>query len=89
MDLKLSNQILDTVILEYRVLEAVRLYKRYPETIPMGLSKIGGLYALLKIIFNLVHFVNRILFERELANRSLTEDQVATANSRDDDIGCL
>ena len=38
-----------TIGIVYTVLNSVSRYNRYPDTVIMGLAKIGGLLALLKI----------------------------------------
>lgn len=48
-----------TVIVTYDMLNLLTMYKRYPDTLVMGLSKIGGLFffvSLITLVLYTVHY---------------------------------
>jgi hypothetical protein len=60
-----NNLTEDSVEFHYNIINKKNVYIRYPENIFSGLAKIGGLFALIKLV-SLIIFYHKHLFENEM-----------------------
>ena len=66
----IRNATIDEIFIYIEISSIGDVYTRYPETLLSGLTKIGGLIALIKVLAYM-RFIHKLQFESQLANQTV------------------
>ena len=78
----------DEVQIEFEFSEFIEFNERYPDSLLMGLSKLGGLLALFKISLFL-RFMHQQQFEKQFMTTKIDEEKQAMINDSQIDTANL